>query len=510
MKKNKGENNIINILLKLIVLILGLILQIVVIVFLYGATSGIAFYGEFIFEIIKFVSIIYIIYKPINASYKIIWIILLMFMPVFGFVAYMLWGNNKVSKKLKVKLSKIRRDTNKLLCVDKELYNGISNKERLKEAMYLLNVTDYPIYRCGDVDYFSVGEDYYKHLLDDLNSASKYIFIEFFIISDSIMWKEIYNILCKKVNEGVKVYLIYDSLGSLLKKPKDLDIQLSNAGINFLKFNPLTPLIRSYINYRDHRKIVVIDGHVCYTGGINVGDEYININSRLGLWKDSGIRVTGSCVNSFIIMFLKLWNLNSEDFLKYKDFLNDELSMNDGYIIPYSDNPMNKYNPSENTYINIINNASSYVYIMTPYLILDSEMESSLISASLSGIDVRIVVPSIPDKRFVNACTKSFYNNLIKSGIKIYEYTPGFIHSKVVLSDDEVCNVGTVNFDFRSFYLNYECGAWLYDINVSKKIKNDFNETFNVSKEITFSDIKRKRISVKVMEALLRLISPLL
>ncbi|MBP3921087.1 MAG: cardiolipin synthase [Bacilli bacterium] len=510
MKKNKGENVFINNLIKLIILVLGLILQILVIIFLYGATNSLATYATYIFEIIKFTSIIYIIYKPINASYKIIWIILLMFMPILGFVAYMLWGNNRTPKKLRKKLNKIRRDTCKLLPIDKDIYNNLYNKERLKEAKYLLNVTDYPMYRCLDATYFNVGEDYYKNLLTDLKKAEKYILMEFFIISESNMWNEIYEVLKEKAKKGIKVYLIYDSLGSLIKKPKDLEQQLEEANIKYLKFNPMTPFIRSYINYRDHRKIIVIDGNCCYTGGINIGDEYINVNSRLGHWKDSGIRVTGKCVNSFIIMFFKLWNLNCNKLIKYSDFLIENNETNKGYIIPYSDNPMNRYNPSENTYINIINNAEDYVYIMTPYLIIDSETESSLISASLSGIDVRIIVPSIPDKKIVNACTKSFYDNLIKSGIRIYEYTPGFIHSKVILSDDAVCNVGTVNFDFRSFYLNYECGAWMYNTGIESDIKKDFNSTFKCSKEITIKDIKRKKIGVRILEALLRLISPLL
>lgn len=511
MKKNIGEN-IINNLIKLIILLIGLILQIAFIMFVYGATNTIANYAAIIFEMIKFLSIIYIIYKPVNESYKIIWIILLMFIPILGFTAYMLWGNNKTPKKLKQRILREKKKIQKVLDENEEIAKSIKSKSRKKEVDFLKNTTEYPVYYNESTEYFEVGDKYYEQLKKDLVNAKKYILLEFFIISTSKMWDEIYEILKQKSKENVKIYLIYDALGSLLKKPKNLKQQLEEINVNVLAFNPLTPVIRSYINYRDHRKIVVIDGKIAYTGGINIGDEYINVNSRLGHWKDCGAKITGESVKNFIVIFFKLWNLYSKNHINYKSYI-DEIeptTKNNSYILPFSDDPLNKKNPSQNTYINIINNAKEYVYITTPYLILDRETNQALINASLSGVDVRIITPHIPDKKLVNACTKSFYEQLLKSGIKIYEYKPGFIHSKIIVSDDDVAYLGTANLDYRSFYLNYECGIWIHKTKTELKIKKDFLDTIENCIEIKLEVWEKRNIDIKILEALLRLISPLL
>jgi len=512
MKKNKGENNLINNLIKLIIVLLALVLQLFVFFCLYGATSTLSEYAAISFEIIKFVSVIYIIYKRQNSAYKIIWIIFLMFMPITGYVAYMLWGNNKTPKNIKKRIEKEREKSHVTLIKNEEIYNEIKDPCRRKEANYIFNVSKYPMYNNEEVIYFKTGDDCYKKLKEDLMNAKKFILIEFFIISQGKMWQEIYEILKEKRKQGVEIYLIYDSLGSLSKKPKKLNEQLEKIKIKYLQFNPLTPLIRSYLNYRDHRKIIVIDGDYAYTGGINIGDEYINLNSRLGHWKDCATRISGEAVKNFIVIFFKLWNLNVEKRVRYEKYLQEikENTKKNGYIIPYSDNPQNKANPAQNTYINIITNAKEYVYIMTPYLILDSETEQTLINASLSGIDVRIIVPYIPDKKLVNACTKSFYSLLLENGIKIYEYKPGFIHSKIVVSDDSVATIGTTNFDFRSFYLNYECGIWIHKTKEEIKIKEDFMDTIQNCKEIKLEEWNKRKLSKKVLEAILRLISPLL
>jgi len=512
MKKNKGENNLINNILKLIIIILAVILQIIIFFFLYGATSGLSEYARIIFEVIKFISVIYIIYKRQNPAYKIIWIIFLMFMPITGFVAYLLWGNNKTPKSMKKKIEKERKQSHITLPDNQEIIDNIKNENRKKESQYLYNVTNYPIYHNEKIKYYKTGEECYEQLKNDLRNAKKYILIEFFIISESRMWNEIYEILKEKRKEKVDIYLIYDSLGSLLKKPKYLKQQLEDIKIKYIKFNPLTPFLRSYLNYRDHRKIIVVDGICAYTGGINIGDEYINLKSRLGYWKDCVARIEGEGIKNLIAIFFKQWNINSKETVKYKKLIEEveENKKNNGYIIPYSDNPQNKYNPAKNTYINIINNAKKYVYIMTPYLILDNETEEALINASLAGIDVRIITPSIPDKKLVNACTKSFYNLLLKAGVKIYEYRPGFIHSKIVVSDDNVATIGTTNFDFRSFYLNYECGIWIHNTKEEIKIRDDFIETLNNCVEIKEKVWNKRKLNIKIVEAVLRLISPLL
>lgn len=511
MKKNKGENNIINNIIKLLILLIGIIIQIVVFLFLYSATNQLSNYGRIIFTVIQFLSVIYIIYKDQNAAYKIVWIILLMFLPIAGFVAYLLWGNNKSPKYIKEEINKNDNKTKKILPQHEEMIDDIKNLDRKKEVKFLLNGTSYPIYNNKKIEYLKIGEEYYKRLKEDLKQAKEYILIEYFIISDGKMWDEIYEILKEKRKQNVKIYIIFDALGSLFKKPKYLKEQLEEANIEYLAFNPLTAFIRSYINYRDHRKIVVIDGKVGYTGGINIGDEYINLTHRLGHWKDCGVRIEGEAIKSLISIFFTLWNMNKKT-VNYENYINEieQTSKEQGYIIPFSDNPHNKINPMQNSYINIINNAQKYVYIMTPYLILDSETEQALINTSLSGINIKIITPSIPDKKLVNACTKSFYGKLLEAGIEIYEYKPGFIHSKVILSDDEVSIVGTANFDFRSFYLNYECGIWMYNTLEELNIKQDFKETLKQCEKIELKVWKKRKLDIRIIEALLRLISPLL
>lgn len=512
MKKNKGENNIVNNIIKIIIISLAIILQIMIFFVLFGATTSLSKYAKIIFQIIKFTSVIYIIYKKQNPAYKIIWIIFLMFMPITGFVAYLLWGNNKTPKSMKKKILNERKQSHLTLKRNENIYENIEDESRKKEANYIYNVTKYPVYNNEEIKYYKTGEEYYEALKEDLKKSKKYILIEFFIISQGKMWNEIYEILKEKRKEGVEIYLIYDSLGSILKKPKYLNEQLEEININYIQFNPLTPFIRSYINYRDHRKIIVIDGIYAYTGGINIGDEYINLNSRLGYWKDCGIRIKGESIKNFIVIFFKQWNINSKKTIDYKKLVEEieESKPNKGKILPFSDNPQNKLNPAKNTYISIINNAKKYVYIMTPYLILDSETEETLINASLSGIDVRIIVPSIPDKKLVNACTKSFYNLLLESGVKIYEFEPGFIHSKIILSDDTVATIGTTNFDFRSFYLNYEFSVWINNTKEELKIKEDYIATIKQSKEIKLETWNKRKLTIKIVEAILRLISPLL
>ena len=511
MKKNKGENNIINNIIKILILLLAIILQIIVLIFLYGATSTLSEYAKIIFQIIKFTSVLYIIYKNQNPAYKIVWIILMMFLPIAGFVVYLLWGNNKTPKKIKTKITEEKKHLLSLLNKNDQILETIENSDRKKEAKFIINGTNYPIYNNSKIEYLKIGEYYYEKLLQDLKKAKEYILIEYFIISDGKMWNEIYEILKEKRKENVKIYIIYDALGSILKKPKDLKEQLQSIGIEYLAFNPLTPFIRSYINYRDHRKIVVIDGKVGYTGGINIGDEYINLTHRLGHWKDCGIRIEGEGIKNLISIFFTLWNMNNKN-VNYEEYIKNikQTTKTQGYIIPFSDNPHNKINPMQNSYINIINNAQKYVYIMTPYLILDSETEQALINTSLSGINIKIITPYIPDKKLVNACTKSFYGKLLEAGIEIYEYKPGFIHSKVILSDDEVSIVGTANFDFRSFYLNYECGIWMYSTLEELNIKKDFEETLKQCEKIELKVWEKRKLDIRIIEALLRLISPLL
>ena len=335
--------------------------------------------------------------------------------------------------------------------------------------------------------------------------------MEYFIISEGEMWDEILKILKKKVEEGVDVRIIYDDLGCARRLPNKYHEKLKAFGIKVQVFNQVFPILSSVLNNRDHRKITVIDGKAAFTGGLNLADEYINKVVRFGYWKDSVLLIKGEAVWSFTIMFLQVWSFYCGENIDYDKYKFDSLeTLDNGYVQVYGDSPYDGELIGESVYMNILNNAKNYVYIYTPYLVIDNELLTSLILAAKSGIDVRIVTPHIEDKWYVHIITKSYYRQLIEAGVKVYEYTPGFIHSKVFLCDDEIATVGTINMDYRSLYFHFECGAYLYKTECIKEIKKDFKETFKVSKSITIEDTRKIKWSNRFLRAIIRLIAPLL
>ncbi|MEG1009926.1 MAG: cardiolipin synthase, partial [Clostridia bacterium] len=367
------------------------------------------------------------------------------------------------------------------------------------------------LHTCESIKYFDLGEKYFDNMLNDIKNAKKYIFLEYFIISKGKLWDELFCILKEKVKEGIEVYIITDEIGSIVRYPKNFKNDMKKYGIHLNIFNPITPVITSYINYRDHRKITVIDGEIAYSGGVNIGDEYINKEIIHGHWKDTGIRITGSAINNYVIMFISSWNLYNKIQLSINKYINHNNNISStGYIIPYCDGPNDKEKPAETIYMNVINTAKDYVYITTPYLILDNEMITSLKNAAMSGVDVRIITPHIGDKWFVHAVTRSFYSELLEAGVKIYEYKPGFIHSKTFVSDDEVSIIGTINLDFRSLYLHYECASYTYKTGVESDVKNDFILTQNKSIEININESKYNSFINKIIYSILRLFAPIM
>jgi cardiolipin synthase len=350
----------------------------------------------------------------------------------------------------------------------------------------------------------------------EIAEAKRFIFLEFFIIERGEMWDSILELLESKSREGVEVRIMYDGMGSFTVLPYNYIKVLQEKGLKAKVFSPIKPVISSYQNNRDHRKILVIDGHTAFTGGINLADEYINRKVRFGHWKDTGIMLKGDAVTSFTMMFLQMWNISEKEPEKYDIYLRDpeyfyplELNM-DGFVIPYGDSPLDKESVGEEVYLDIINNARYYVHIMTPYLILDYEMVKALTFAAKRGVDVSIILPHIPDKKYAFLLAKSHYGELIRAGVKIWEYTPGFMHAKVFTSDDTKAAVGTINLDFRSLYLHFECGTYLYRNEVIRDVERDYQETLSLCRRISLEDIPNDPWYERFAGRALRLFAPLM
>ena len=452
---------------------------------------------------------VYIINSDINAEYKIAWLVPILVFPPFGVPIYLLLRRRKPRRKLKVLL----RDYGRMSCLYKELPD-ISERfaesgdfdalcaEFVSEHGYL-TPSD-----CFEYEYFSTGETFGAKLEEELAKAQKYIFLEYFVISEGKFWNRVFTILCDKAAKGVDVRVIYDDIGSMKGVPADFAAKLEKKGIKCLCFNRFRPVLDVGQNNRTHRKIAVIDGKCAFTGGINIADEYINETHPFGHWKDTGILVKGRVVQNFAAMFLQLWALRGEK-ENFERYVTD-CAPGDCRCIAFSDAPFGQNsNVCENLYLKLIYNAKKYIYINTPYLILDGEMQRALITAARSGVDVRIVVPHIPDKKYVFAVTKAFYSQLVLEGIKIYRYSPGFIHAKSIVCDDKYCIIGSTNMDFRSFYMHFECDILFFDRRVCRELCEDFQATCSISHEVCESEIKDSLHSL-LYRAILRVFAPLM
>lgn len=458
--------------------------------------------------------VIYIINLGDNPAYKIAWLVPVMLLPIFGTLLFVMFGKNRMSSGKMRRLREIEEKFNT------EMANLPSYAGELKtvdpdaalQAGYIENIACVPVFKNTETTYLKSGELLFEHMLTELRKAERFIFLEYFIISPGIMWDTILEILEQKVKQGVEVRVMYDDLGCAFTLPGKYYETLEKKGIKCHPFNRLTPVLSSRFNNRDHRKICVIDGVVAFTGGVNLADEYINAYEKHGHWLDCGVMLRGEAAWSFTMMFLTMWDYAyraNEDFALYRP---KHLSgiRSDGYVIPFTDTPTDDEPVGETVYMNMIARAKEYVYICTPYLIIDNEMLTCLKSAAKSGVDVRIITPHVPDKRFVHSLTRSYYDALIRAGVRIYEYTPGFIHSKTFLSDDRCGVVGSINLDFRSLYLHYECGAWLYGCSALKTMKDEYLETLQKCEEITDIWCRRARWYIRVWRSILRTLAPLL
>ncbi len=456
------------------------------------------------------VTVIYILNRRGNPDHKIAWIIFILVFPVFGISVFLLWGGGRVLPHLRKKMEKCEAHYLPYLKEDSEVRDRLRYYDMFhsRQADYLSGESGYPLYGNTETEYLSPGEKILEKMLSELSKAEKYIFMEFFILAEGFMWDEIHNVLLQKVKEGVEVRVIFDDFGSIKRQHKDFIKNLRAEGIAVSVFNPIKPSMNIFMNNRSHRKIVVIDGKTAFTGGFNIGDEYINRMVRFGHWLDSGIMLKGEAVRSFLAMFLCMWEFTTKEQLDINSYFSDYKAEDSGFVLPYCDDPLNDKNPAEGIYMQILNTAQKYVYITSPYLIIDNTMTSILRMAAKSGIDVRIVTPHIPDKWYVHPVTQYNYLELLEAGVRIYEYTPGFIHSKLFVSDDKIATVGTVNMDYRSFIFHFECGAWICDNNTVLDIKSQFEDIISESQEIKIEEWKKRPLSMRFKQAILHIFAP--
>lgn len=493
-----------------------IIIQVALLIYAFLQLSHYFNYIYILFVALSIITVLWVISRKESTSYKLAWTIAVLGLPIGGTLLYIIFGKSNLSKEFKAKVEFIYKETIHYLNQDKVVSNEIKNDDKSiwRQSNYIQNVSYFPAYKNTSTEYLSPGEVKFERMLEELKKAKHYIFIEYFIIEEGFMWDSILDILIKKVNEGVEVRVIYDDFGCVTKLPRHYDKRLEALGIKCVIFNPISPRVTVRHNTRDHRKILVIDGHTGFTGGINLADEYINRIERFGHWKDASIMLKGEAVWSLTVMFLQTWDFYKntiEDYNKFRPELYAyEQIESDGYVQPYGDSPMDDERLGEFTYLNIINRAKDYVYINTPYFIVNDEITTALEIAAKSGIDVRIVTPYIPDKWYVHLLTRSYYEQLIRAGVKVYEYTPGFIHSKTFVSDDEIGVVGTINLDFRSFYFHFECGTFLYKTKSVLQIKDDFLETLDKCKIVTLDEVTNERWYIRITRSILRVFAPLM
>lgn len=487
---------------RLFIVCVLLLIQIYILFLIIMKFEKYSLYLYLLFFILGVLMFLKIINGKSNPSYKIAWIVPVLTIPIFGVLFYLLFGikdNKDATFHFKRYLIQDEKVLDNLKKENIHFYNDVN---------YLYKKAGYPVYINTDTEYLEIGEKYYQRLIEELKRAKKYIFMQYFIIEEGKFWNDILNILIEKVKEGVDVRIIYDDMGCIVTLPNKYYKILQNYGIKACSFNKFIPVLSAKLNNRDHRKITVIDGKIGFTGGINLADEYINEYEKHGHWKDNGIIIKGEAVFSLTVIFLSIWdhiNKQKEDYNLFKAEIDD--IGNKGYVQVYDDSPFDDEAVSKNVCLNLINKAKNYIYITTPYLIIDNELETALTIAAKSGIDVRIITPGIPDKKIVNEVTKAYYNNLLESGVKIYEYSKGFIHAKTFLVDDEIATIGTVNLDYRSLYLHFECGVLMYNTSCLKYIKKDLDDTLKKCKQIKDTKVG---IFKNLKRVILKLFAPLM
>ncbi len=496
-------------------ILLMILLQMAILIVTTSMLRQYTIYINMAVTVLRVCVLIYIINSEANPAFKMTWLLCIMAFPVVGTLFYVYVelqiGTSWVGEKLEI----LKLEENPYMIQEKEIIEEIreSKPAMANLACYLSGCLKFPAYRNTDVAYFPLGEDKFHALIKELEKARDFIFMEYFIIAEGYMWGTILEILKRKAAEGVEVRLMYDGTCAIANFPYNYYKKMRKMGIQCKMSNPIIPFLSTVQNNRDHRKICVIDGKTAFTGGVNLADEYINEQERFGHWKDTAVMLKGDAVQSFTMLFLQMWNLDEKRTEDYERYLTPKRTWNTqwtGYVIPYGDHPYDNEDVGEEVYFHILNHAKKYVHIMTPYLILDSEMIITLTRAAKSGIEVIIIMPHIPDKWYAFAVAQTFYKELIQAGVQIYEYTPGFVHAKVFVSDDDTAAVGTINLDYRSLYLHFECGVLIYNNPAVGSIEVDFQNTLMRCHKVSLTEVQNRPLKAKIVGQVLRLFAPLM
>ena len=472
-------------------------------------------YINYAVTILSLIAVLSIINNPkMNPGYKLMWAVCILALPVTGICLYGILGHSSVARKFRTHYDTVLLSQGGVLGEEEETRKKLEEENILAagQSSYLTNYAHYPVYENTETEYYPLGDVWFEHFIEELKKAEHYIFMEYFIISEGYLWDTVLEILKEKAAAGVDVRVIYDDFGCVTTLPYQYYKSLQQMGIKCAAFNQFRPVLNVILNNRDHRKIAVIDGHTAFTGGINLADEYINRKERFGHWKDTGVRIDGAGAWGFASQFIQMWKMIGRSLPNEDDYYRPRVEIEGtGWCQPFTDGPFNNPdNPVEDTYLQLIASAQKMLYITTPYYAVEESMQKALCIAADAGVDVRLMVPAIPDKWYVYMVAETYWGELLEHGVKIYRYTPGFIHAKTFVVDDDYAVVGTINLDYRSLYLHFECAVWMYQTPSVAQVRDDFFKTQQISQEITLEECRSLSFPRRLGRSVLRVFAPLM
>ena len=499
---------------RLVAIFLALIIEFAVIYLLFTIVHPYAAALETIMRVVSFFVVLYILEYYDEAAYKQLWLLTVLAVPLAGTILFVCFGRKRSGARIRRRLAVSESRLEPMITKGgtNECREIAKTHERLAMTLEMVEKdSSYPVMVNEGVEYFPLGDEAYPAMLRELEAAERYIYCEYFVIAHGTMWDSIEEIMVRKAREGVTVRVMYDDFGSLATfAPREIP-RLEGLGIQCVRFNPVKTFTGTE-NYRDHRKMLIIDGKTAFSGGINLADEYINVREHFGHWKDTAFMIKGAPAGNFTHMFVEFWNAASPEDknIPPEEYEREAQSRSscDGYVVSYCDSPLKKENVSNDFVIDLLYQATDYIYFTTPYLILGQSLQEALMKAARRGVDVRIITPGIPDKKMIFKMTRSYYRQLIDAGVRIYEYTPGFIHAKTLVCDDAVATVGSVNLDYRSLFLNFENNSIFVDSSIVPAVKEDIMQTISLCKEQTADDVKKGAAGL-LLDALLRVVAPL-